>query len=84
MIIPLKTVLTSNTGRLGIPMANISLSIRGTMLHDDDPLSAHNIVNGDTIEIWLRTSQCEPPSEKEEPPQELGGAMRALSQVAVA
>ena len=65
-------------------MANIGLGFRGTMLQDDDTLSAHNIQSGDTIEIWLRTSQCEPPSEKEEEPRELGGAMRALSQVAVA
>jgi hypothetical protein len=69
---------------MGIPIVNIGLSIRGTMLQNDDDLSAHNIVHGGTIEVWFRGDCCETPRLSEEVPRELGGAMRALSQVAVA
>ena len=52
MTTPVKTFLTSSIGILRIPEQDLRLTLRGTPLQDNDPISQHN--NGDTIEVMVR------------------------------
>ena len=67
---------------MDIPERHLRLTFRGVTLQDDDRLSDHNIVGGDTIGVMLRGEYCEPLNLSGERPRGLGGAMPVVSAVA--